>query len=280
MPRHLALFVLVATWLGGHTPDPAAAALITVDFEDKSLSPNSFYNGSDRAGGFTSRGALFNNDYITTTLNDGTTVDAWLGWSYSNVNNTTAPDFTNQYAAITGTGVGGSGIYGVAFDFSPNDSYINLPDGMSPVSVFVTNTTYAYLAMLDGDSFSRKFTTGDFFKLEITGYSDSAGKGSLVDTVDFFLANYTSETDHPVDTWSLVDLSPLAGSKSLSFGLSSSDNGDFGINTPTFFALDNLTLRSTAAVVPEPGSLTLLASGMLGLMIYCVRRRGLGAPSR
>ncbi len=30
-----------------------------IDFEDLTLSPNSFYNGSDGAGGFTSRGAFF-----------------------------------------------------------------------------------------------------------------------------------------------------------------------------------------------------------------------------
>jgi uncharacterized protein DUF4465/PEP-CTERM motif-containing protein len=265
-------FLLAATLLGSHTARQSAAGSITVDFEDKSLPANSFYNGSDRAGGFTSQGAFFNNDF-------NPTFGAWLGWSYSNVNSTTTLGYTNQYAAITGTGVGGSGIYGVAFDFSPNDSFINLPVGTNPASVFVTNTTYAYLSMtMNGDAFAKKFTTGDFFKLEITGFSGPDGTGSPLGMVDFFLANYTSPDDHPVNTWSQLDLSSLAGSKSLSFGLKSSDNGENGVNTPAFFALDNLTVISSA--VPEPGSLILLSSGMLGIAIRRMRRRGFATPLR
>src|SRR5208283_4380952 len=39
---------------------------VTVDFQDLSLGPNSYWNGSDGSGGFTSRGAHFNNSYDTT----------------------------------------------------------------------------------------------------------------------------------------------------------------------------------------------------------------------
>ena len=34
-----------------------------VDFEDLPLTPESFYNGADEAGGFTSGGAFFNNTF-------------------------------------------------------------------------------------------------------------------------------------------------------------------------------------------------------------------------
>ena len=53
--------VLVIAWgclVGGV---PRATADVTVDFEDLPLEPESFYNGSDGAGGFVSRGAFFNN---------------------------------------------------------------------------------------------------------------------------------------------------------------------------------------------------------------------------
>ena len=123
---------------------------------------------------------------------------------------------------------------------------INLPSGTSPVSFEVTNTTYIYLSMTHGDGFAKQFTTGDFFELKIFGYSGLNGGGTQVGEVDFFLANYTSANSLPVDVWTLVDLTSLAGSQSLSFDYASSDVGQFGINTPEYFAMDDLTL-STAA---------------------------------
>src|SRR5712671_6579337 len=56
-----------------------------VDLEDKTLPPNSFYNGADNAHGFTSQGTHFNH-----TFSDfGGGVTSWEGWSYSNVVNPT-----------------------------------------------------------------------------------------------------------------------------------------------------------------------------------------------
>ena len=55
----------------------------------------------------------------------------------------------------------------------------------------------------------------------------------------------------------------LEGAVTLSFGLTSSDVGAFGMNTPAYFAIDNLH------VVPEPVTFMLLASG--GVVV--LRRR-------
>lgn len=264
MHSRFTAFVATVLVFGGIAAHQASADF-AAGFEETSLPANSFDNGSNGAGGFTSAGAFFNNTYV---IDSKTGFAFWSGWSLSNVNNTTTPGFGNQYAAITGTGVGGGGTYAIAGDGSPNDAYINLPDGADPVSVYVTNTTYAYFSMLNGDSFAKKFTTGDFFKLEIKGFSGAGGTGTELGVVDFLLADYTSPTDKPVNSWSLVDLSTLLGAKSLSFGLSSSDNGTFGMNTPATFALDDLRL----SVVPEPTSSLLLALGLLGCWIS--RRRG------
>ena len=260
---------LIGSILGltlGMNPGRVACAGI-IGFEDVPLPGESFYNGSDGAGGFTSAGAFFNNSY--TDFGGG--FYAWSGWSCSNMTDTTAPGYGNQYSAITGGGASGSPNYGVAFGTDPEDVRIDLPPAAEPRSLQVTNTTYAYLAMLHGDAFSKKFggpdgTDPDYFRLTITGWD---GTDHPVGTVVFYLADYRFEDparDYLVDTWTEVDLSPLAAASALSLELESSDVGPFGMNTPSYFAMDNLQ------VVPEPITIGLLGSGTL----LARRRRGRG----
>ena len=137
--------------------------------------------------------------------------------------------------------------------------------------MLITNTTYAYLAMRDGSQFSKVFggQTGndpDFFLLTITG-SDSLD--APIGAVDFYLADYRfpdNSLDYLIDSWTDVDLTSLDGASTLSFGLTSSDVGQFGMNTPAYFAIDNLH------VVPEPATLTLLAlGGILALRRKTIR---------
>ncbi|MBH8565800.1 DUF4465 domain-containing protein [Nostoc sp. CENA67] len=222
-----------------------------VDFEDLNLAPETYYNGSDGAGGFTSQGAFFNNRYSQRFGN-------WSGWSYSNTTDTTTPGYTNQFSAYTGGGADGSSNYGVAYTFQPGGSaYIDLPTGLSAKSAQITNTTYAVLSMLNGDQFAKKFggisgNDPDFFRLTITGL-DAAN--ATVGNVDFYLADYRfsdNSQDYIVDKWELVDLSSLTGATRLSFSLTTSDNGQFGPNTPLYFALDNLILNDpNATPIPE-----------------------------
>jgi hypothetical protein len=235
-----------------------------VDFEDLSLAPESFYNGADGAGGFDSGDAFFNNTF--TDFGGGFT--GWSGWSYSNVTDNVTPGFANQYSAIPGIGANESPNYAVAFGFDPGDATINLPASLFADSMIITNTTYAYLAMRDGTPFSKMFggQTGDdadFFLLTITGL-DSVD--APMGTVDFYLADYRfadNSLDYLIDSWTEIDLTKLAGASTLSFGLTSSDVGAFGMNTPAYFAIDDLH------VVPEPVTLTLLAVGG----VLAVRRK-------
>jgi hypothetical protein len=233
----------------------------------------SYDDGWDLNGGFTSNGVFFSNAYNAASA-------LWSGWAYSDVADptTTGPtpylnDYIHQFAAITGAAPAGSGNYAIEFGAG---GVINLPSGDSPVSFEVTNTTYAYLSMTHGDGFAKQFTTGDFFELEVFGFTGLDGTGSEVGEVDFDLARYTSPASLPVDVWSLVDLTPLSGSQSLTFDYASSDVGPFGINTPEYFAMDDLTL-STA--VPEPSTWAMLLIGFASLGLAGWRRRE-RAPSR
>ena len=230
-----------------------------VDFNDLSLAPNSYWNGSDGSGGFTSKGTYFNNSYDPV-------YGTWSGWSYSNVHDTTTPGYGNQYAAFPGTGVGGSGNYAVGYVGDPNFGgmlpSITIPNGMQVQSAMFTNTTYAALSMLNGDSFAKQFGPTDWFKLTITGEGAS---NNVVGSVDFYLAQNGSI----MNTWQSVDLSSLSAAKTLVFDLTSSDTGLYGMNTPAYFAMGDLTLSS----VPEPATLAMLCGGLIAGLVWVYRRQ-------
>lgn len=234
----------------------AASAADTATFDDLSLKTNFYENGSGLSGSFTSNGFGFNNQYGSYS---------WSGFAYSNVNDTTTAGYGNQYAAITGTAYSGSN-YGIAYEGGSIPT-ITLPGGDQPLGVYVTNTTYAALSMQFGDQFSKKFGTGDWFMLTATGTNN----GQVTGTANFYLADFRggvtaiANGGKIVKDWEWFDLSGLGNATSVSFGLSSSDNGQFGMNTPAYFALDNFQ------AVPEPTSLAVLG---LGIVAIARRRKG------
>ncbi|NND98211.1 MAG: DUF4465 domain-containing protein, partial [Pirellulaceae bacterium] len=216
-----------------------------IGFEDvgAKLAPQSFFNGSDFSGGFESQNLLFNNDY-------NPDFGSWSGWAYSNTTDTTTAGYLNQYSVITGGGAHGSDTYAVASAFTTPT--ITRSSGAGPFeSIAISNTTYAALSMQQGDAFAKRFggETGDdpdFFLLTIDGLD---GDGNSLGAIDFYLADYRfadNTLDYVVDQWAKVDLSPIGHATTLSFSLSSSDVGSFGMNTPAYFAVDDVVLQSSS----------------------------------
>ena len=232
-----------------------------VGFEDlgTALDPESFFNGPDPdgtvvtgpyddvvvLGEFTSELLTFNNAYSTD-------FDSWNQWAYSNMTDTVTAGYLNQFSAYPGDGADDSATFGVAFA-SQGDFYdaplITRDDADLRTfgSLEVTNTTYAALSMLLGDSFAKKFggdsgNDPDYFTLTIEGLDAS---GQPVGTVDVFLADYRfsdNALDYILDEWVTVDLGPVANARSLSFSVNSSDVGVFGMNTPSYFAVDDIVM--------------------------------------
>jgi len=202
----------------------------TADFENLSLNSESYWNGSDISGGFYSGGFTFNNNYVNDPL-----YPSWDGFAYSNITTTTVAGAGAQYNAITGSGADGSEIYAVAYvsSFAENPPTITLDTEQVLSGAFFTNNNYAFYSMRDGDDFAKEFDEGDWFKLTITGID---AEGTETGTVEFKLADGTSI----VKTWKWVDLSGLGAVTQLIFELSSSDTGDWGMNTPAYFCIDNL----------------------------------------
>ncbi len=218
-------------------------------FEDLSLPGESYWNGSDESGGFTSGSAYFSNNYNSAW-------GSWDGFSYSNVTDTTTGGTAAQYNAIAGGGQGNSANYAIGYIGWALPPMVTLNTDDVVDGLYVTNNNYAYYAMLNGDAFSKKFggesgNDQDWFLLTITGKDVD---GVVTGTVDFYLADYRfadNSTDYIENTWQYIDLTSLGAVKSLEFTLSSSDVGDWGMNTPAYFALDTLVDKS-AVVYAEP----------------------------
>ncbi len=84
--------------------------------------------------------------------------------------------------------------------------------------------------------------------------------------LEVYLADYRfadSQQDFIRDDWLLLDLRSLGTIRSLRFDIESSDVGNFGINTPTYFALDNITISA----VPEPRLAILAIPAVVGLVM-------------
>ena len=216
-------------------------AQTTSDFEEFNLSSETFLNGSDGNGGFSSGNIFLPNSYEDT-------FGSWTGWSISNTTDVTTPGYTNQYSAITGEGAENSATYATGYTAGGRMNVV-LEDAAAGENVsgfYITNSTYAYLSMKDGDGFAKKFggATGDdpdYFLLTIKKYENDE---LSMDSVNVYLADYRFEDnteDYILNEWSYVDLTSLGSADSLQFFLTSTDNGAFGMNTPAYFCIDNFT---------------------------------------
>ncbi|MGB7327777.1 MAG: DUF4465 domain-containing protein [Rubripirellula sp.] len=271
-----------------------ASAETVIDFEDLTLAPGSFYNGNTGAtnsDGWTSGGVSFSNSFT-----QGNGFSFWSGWSYSNVINTTTTGSQNQYASFAGGGATSAGAVDVGGNYAVatgGNVFVNLPNSTVARSLWLSNTTYAALAMRDGadaNDGSTQFVTGafgskesysdmfgsysldpngnDFLRITFSGKSGLDGVGTETGSIIRYLADYRDDksdnpdasqfggNDYVLSQWLDVDLTPLAGAKSFSVSLESTDIGPFGANTPSYFAIDNLTV----AAVPEPTTWLALVS--------------------
>ncbi len=169
------------------------------------------------------------------------------GWAYSKTNDTTTGDYLNLYASYANKGAGNSSNYAVGQNFSNFKVNQNTLQGL-----YISNSTYAALSMKNGDAFAKKFggTTGndsDWFKLTVNAFKNGTLK---TEKVEFYLADFrfTDNTqDYIVKDWTYLNLLPLGSLDSLQFTLTSSDTGQFGMNTPAFFCIDNITTNADTA---------------------------------
>ncbi len=187
------------------------------------------------------------------------------GWAFSRSTDTTG-NFRNLYGVVGGVPpccVPGSDTY----LSGQQGAYLLLPPNSSLVALEYNNLAYTAATLKRGSGFSKVFgrdanggnTAPDSLILSVCGYLD--GLPTFVKNLplaDFRAAD--SADDYIVNRWTPAQLTPSARfieTDSVAFRLRSSDNGDFGNNTPDFFAIGKLAarlnvtaLKSIAKVAP------------------------------
>jgi hypothetical protein len=219
----------------------AGKAQITEGFDRIPIDSNSYIIGTNYADTLYNGISSITSDYDT----------AWQYWSggfaLSNVKDTTTSGFGNLYGCKGYKGLNESPVYLVGQNYSSikyrknqEDNYINKLKGL-----YVNNSTYAYNSMKNGDQFAKKFggvngSDPDYFILTIKGKINGS---EINDSVNFYLADYrysNNSEDYIIKDWKWIDLSTLSNADEISFSLTSSDIGAFGMNTPAFFCIDQL----------------------------------------
>lgn len=250
-----------------------------VDFETVNLAPESYADGSAGDGAF-----VFNSEISLSNY-----ADEWgiqRGYTVSNMTDVVTAGFSNQYSVYAGSGSDGSEKFAI---YTPEATISSVSTQAIRINSFkITNTTYAAISMRDGDAFAKQFgsitdaagevdgTNGeDFFKVWIIGENADA---SQKDSMEFFLADYRfsdNNQDYILNTWETVDLSGLTiNVDKLSFRIESSDNASWGMNTPAFFAIDDVAYELTTTlneselvtieVYPNPVNNILNVKGAIG----------------
>lgn len=223
-----------------------------IGFEElKSIIPSGeVWNGSNGQTQYRAPDSLFQ---AKLSMNIGWDT-SWGGywknqWAFSRKNITTLEpsDFSKHlYAAKAGKGAEEQGeVYAIG---TQNAFFLN-PDPIKQYvdGFYITNTTFAYNSMAFGDNFGKKFSAADkdSFVLNIHLFLN----GKLQKTQQVILADFrsTDTTKHMLlDTWQWVGLNTTTDS--IHFELQSSDSGEYGINTPLYFALDKIAIIHTGSV--------------------------------
>ena len=202
-------------------------------FDNLALENNdTFWNGADGSGEFNASGYVFKNSYNPQWK-------SWSGFAYSNRTDSATAGHGNQFSCFDQSGANGTNNFAIG-NGSPK---IILPKKMEVTGMYVNNSTYAALSMKNGDQFAKKFggETGDdpdWFKLKAYGYAN----GQVADSAEIMLADFTSKSeagDYILNKWTWFDLSGLGEVDSIQFGLSSTDVGQHGMNTPAYFCMDD-----------------------------------------
>lgn len=168
---------------------------------------------------------------------------SWEGFTISQVDT----DTMNVFSCVAKGGVQGEGTpYAIGYYSDYVSSTLGYASNMIlfnevyyPEYVYICQNSNTFEAISNGLTPANKFTEKDSLVLTISGIDD---EWHDTQQVVYFLALGREFNQG----WVKVDLSSIGATKGLSFRIRSTDVGQWGTNTPTYFALDRLTVCQQA----------------------------------
>lgn len=179
---------------------------------------------------------------------------SWEGFTLSQVSQDTA----NVFGCVANGGLTGLGTAYVIGYFSEwvtasqgySSNIILLDQAYYPECVYICQNSNTMKAVTQGEFNARAFTENDTLALIISAIDTAFQE---IASITYYLA-VDGKTN---DGWVKVPLYELGRTTGLSFRMSTTDVGQFGANTPMYFALDGLTV-STDPVTAVPNINSLL----------------------
>jgi len=220
------------------TDKPTGIVISVVGFEGQKLNADGFWSGDESGVEFENYGSKayscnYQESGVTFPVNYTPAWASWTGFAISSRTATTYNAATmtpDQFNNITGKAFNGQNFcvvqtYGEEIVFD------------APAQIqgfFYTNNAWTVDAILNGDGMTPgKFEASDWLKCTVTGVKADKTEA----TVDIMLAQNGSY----VKTWEWADLTPLGEVVSLKFAFSGTKSNDWGLTTPAYMCIDDLT---------------------------------------
>lgn len=214
------------------------------DFEDLTLNPNSSWYGSADAEYFESSFLTLYNDYTEM-------YDSWQGFAYTNTTDAETFSYTNL-SSVAGGGHNSEnyvlGFIGMDWmtDYSPIPVSIKINTAecgnMENRGAYFCLSTYTSKYIDNGDMYA---TNHYYYKLGVSAYSNS----QLIVSREIVMADFTDANSYKMDSWEFVDLSWIENADSVTFTAISNDAGEWGINTPAYFCIDDFGAENPLTAV-------------------------------
>lgn len=275
---------------------PATAAeVVPADFENLTLSPESWWVGDVQNPDYTS-GTFKSGSFTFTNIFN----PDWQTWGFYGYANLTSNQyggtytFEDQMKNCVGGGYE-SANYAICYCDSYNGKAEILLDEPAVVpGVMVTNTAWVMASILNGDAMTDKFTEGDWVNVYFKGYDAS---GEYTGGASYYLANYRStpyapDFRHVADDWWFMDLTPLGEVSKIVVGMDTNKWNQYGMLLPAYVAIDNLGcpaptnhVENTFSQSGQPnilisnGEATCLADGAVTIQAYSLTGHLLGSAT-
>lgn len=238
------------------------------------------YNDADSCQSIVCNDGVFLFSHLPSCMSYGGM--SWEGFTVSTVSQDTA----NVFGCVANGGLGGIatpyiiGYYSewVSASQGYSSNIVDFNGEYYPEYVYICQNSNTMEGITNGVFNSRPFTPADTLTLIIQAL-DSTMQPTA--TTRYYLAVDGTKNQ----SWVQVPLTSLGKTSRLSFSMTTTDIGDFGANTPMYFALDGLTINTlpttslpNSLITSSPYCLKIIKDGQLLILHNGLQYDILGNP--